>query len=102
MNTNETTEPLQVGGSALNDGLDDGISLLTPKDSKRVADALIRQIQDYDPSGEIKSAISEVLRPICTAGWKEDWFPLTIEEMCDKISKGVVAASYNANQHPLE
>ncbi len=73
-------------------------SILTPEDSKRVADALIEKIEeaDFDIAGEMRDAVRSVLRPSTASAWKEDWFPLTVEQMCDEISRGVVGAVQDA------
>jgi len=73
-------------------------TLLTPEDSKRVADALIEKMEeaDFDIAGAVRDAIRSVLMPQTKNYWKEDWFPLSIEEMCDKISRGVVGAAHEA------
>ncbi|MDP1652382.1 MAG: hypothetical protein Q8L56_06640 [Rhodocyclaceae bacterium] len=72
--------------------------MLTPEDSKRVADKLIEKIEesDFGVADAIRSAIRSVLMPQTRNHWKEDWFPLGIEQMCDEISRGVVGAAYEA------
>ena len=73
-------------------------TLLTPEDSKRVADALIAKIDDanFDVAFTVADAISRVVMPYTANNWKKDWFPLCIEEMCDEIRRGVVNAAYEA------
>ena len=73
------------------------VSLLAPEDSKRVADALIEVIQaaDLDFASGVSSAFGDILKPY-TGGWKEDWFPESVVAMCEKITRGVVDAAYQA------
>jgi hypothetical protein len=73
-------------------------TMLTPEDSKRVADALIQKIEEaeFDIADSVRDAIRSVLMPNTRNNWKEDWFPLSIEQMCDEISRGVVGAAYEA------
>lgn len=73
-------------------------TILTPEDSKRVADALIEKIEDADfgIADAVRDAIHSVLMPNTRNHWKKDWFPLCIEQMCDEISRGVVGAAYEA------
>jgi hypothetical protein len=73
-------------------------TILTPEDSKRVADALIAKIEesDCDIASAVRDAICSVIMPRTKNNWKEDWFPLGIEQMCDEISRGVVGAAYEA------
>jgi len=71
-------------------------TILTPEDSKRVADALIEKIEeaDFGIADAVRDAIRSVLMPQTRNHWKEDWFPLSIEQMCDEISRGIVGAAY--------
>jgi hypothetical protein len=75
-------------------------TMLTPEDSKRVADALIEKIKesDFGIADAVRNAIRSVLMPQTKNNWKEDWFPLGIEQMCDEISRGVIGAAYEAAQ----
>lgn len=71
--------------------------MLTPEDSKRVADALINKIDEIDISTAVYDAIKSVIMPYSANHWKTDWFPLTITDMCDEIASGVVAAAQDAS-----
>ena len=59
-------------------------SLLTPEDSKRVADEIIKVVQntDLDIAYEVREALLAVLQP---EGWKGDWLPLLISDMAKRI-----------------
>lgn len=61
------------------------MSILTPHDSKRVADAIINKIESSD--FDIAGVIRDVLIPKTDNHWKEDWFPLIVEDMCNRISR---------------
>ena len=65
---------------------------LTDQDSKRVADALIAAIEGADIESAVRSALRDLFHPSTRAMWKEDWFPLSVEHMCDQIERGVIAA----------
>jgi len=73
-------------------------NLLTPEDSKRVADAMIEKIEeaDFNIADAVLYAVNSILMPKTKNYWKEDWFPLCIEEMCDQITTGVIGAAYEA------
>lgn len=71
-------------------------AMLTPEDSKRVADAIIEMIGDCDINSAVYSAIRSIVMPRTDRQWKEDWFPLTVEDMCDKIMHGVIGAAQDA------
>lgn len=73
-------------------------TILSPEDSKRVANALIKKIEEieFNIDDSIRDAIRSVLMPRTQRSWREDWFPLTIEQMCDEISHGVIGAVYEA------
>ena len=69
-------------------------TMLTPEDSKRVADALIKKIEDtdFDIAYAVKDAFLTILRPPDSDvffSWKADWFPLTVQGMCEDIVKAV-------------
>jgi hypothetical protein len=77
-------------------------SLLTAEDSKRVADAIIRKIEnsDLDIAGAISGSIEKLLFPKRN-GWVSDWLPITIEEMCDNISRSISGAAYKIADNKL-
>lgn len=66
-------------------------TLLTPEDSKRVADAIIEKIEqaDFDIAFAVKQSFDSVLWPKTKLNWKEDWLPLIIEDLCDKIANHI-------------
>lgn len=73
-------------------------TMLTPEDSKRVADALIQKIEDsdFDVAYAVKDALLTIVRPPasdCFAAWKPDWFPLTVQGMCEDIVRAIAAAA---------
>lgn len=75
------------------------MSMLTPEDSERVADALIDKISEIDINGAVYEAIKSVIMPHSNNHWKVDWFPLTVADMCEEITSGVVeAARYAARE----
>jgi len=77
--------------------------MLTPEDSKRVADALIEKIEASDFDFDIASVFRSLIVPHTRNQWEEDWFPLLIEEMCDKISSGITYAARDiATKHSNE
>ena len=69
------------------------MQLLTPEDSKRIADAVIEKIQDAD--WNIAEVVREVLVP---CQHRPEWLAFVIEDMCNQISRGVVAAAYEASE----
>lgn len=74
--------------------------MLTPEDSKRVSDAIIEKINNLDIGDVIQTAIEEAVftsvsrftRPYIN-GWKEDWFPLAVEDMLNKIASNVCSVA---------
>ena len=73
------------------------MQLLTPEDSKRIADAVIEKIQDAD--WNIAEAVQDAVRDVLVPEiWKPGWLPCLIEDMCNQISRGVVAAAYEASE----
>lgn len=70
--------------------------MLTPEDSERVADALIDKISEIDINEVVYDAIKSVIMPNSVNRWKVDWFPLTVQDMCETISNGVVGAAQDA------
>lgn len=71
------------------------ISMLTAEDSKRVADSLIEMIEKTDIAKAVSDAIRATLQPDTHNGWKKDWFPLTVEDMCDKIQQATIDAVWD-------
>ena len=49
--------------------------MLTSKDSKRVADALIDKINSTYIESEVRTMLKELLMP---PEWHKDWFPATV------------------------
>ena len=80
--------------------MSDRLQILTEADSKRVADALIAKTEeaDFDFANAVGEAIDRLVQPQTENRWKRDWFPLTVEDMCDSIKHGVVAAAYESAQ----
>jgi len=74
-------------------------SLLTAEDSKRVADALIKKIEesDLDIAGAVSGSIEKCLLPR-KSGWVADWFPEIMQDMCDRIARSVSDAAHRISK----
>jgi hypothetical protein len=70
-------------------------TLLTPEDSKAVADALIDKIAAAD--FDVATAVRDLLIPQANL-WRADWFPLIVEDTCNKIARGIVNAAEQARR----
>jgi glutamine synthetase type III len=65
--------------------------MLSPEDSKRVADALIAKIEsaDVDIAYAVAQVVRDLVLPTGEPHWKRDWFPLSVEELSNEIAAAV-------------
>ena len=73
-------------------------ALLTPEDSKRVADALLDKIEEADLNlaYALRSIVGDFLVPHKN-NWNKDWFPSAVCEFLDHLKAALVEQAYVAS-----
>lgn len=64
--------------------------MMTPEDSKRVADALIKKIETTYIEDAITDAIKSFLVPSRNK-WHDDWLPLSIEHFLTNVESAIMS-----------